>query len=737
MARISGELRWRRLLPAMTAGMVAGLLEIILTLSFAALIYSGPLSGFVSQGIGLALFGVIISGTIIALFTSLPGVLGGNQDVATAILALMAATIARSLPPGSSPEEVFLTVAVAVALTTMITGLFFWALGYFQSGNLVRFLPYPVMGGFLAGTGWLLATGGLSMMAELPASLAEWGVLAQPELLWRWLPGLVFAVMLLMASRRSGHFLLLPGMVLGGMLLFYLVAWLLGQPAAALSADGWLLGPFPPGSLLQPINYAALNQVNWAVLAGQMVNVVTIFVISVLALLLNAGGLEIATRQEVDLNRELKVAGMANLAGGLVGGMVGYQQLSLSVMNIKMGANSRLAGLFTAVVCMLALLVGASVLSLFPRLILGGLVLYLGLSFLVEWVVETWRTLPKTDYLVIVLILVVTAVVGFLEAVTVGLLVAVIFFVINYSRVDVVRQEMSGQECQSRLTRDFAERHFLDVAGEQIYILQLQGYIFFGTADGLLNRVRQRMVDADLPSVRFVVLDFHRVTKIDSTTIVSFQKMWQLAQARQITLVLTDLSPDILAQLGQSDRPLRDLEGIRLFADLDHGLEWCENQLLAAMAEMVDGKRPLWEVNPTLSDPQQQARLFHYFQRQEVAVGDTLIQQGDRPDALYFIETGQVTAQMEQHGREPVRFQTMRSGHIVGEIGFYLGQERTAAVVVDKPGVVYRLSVDALRQMEQEAPDIAAAFHQIMSHLMAERVTHLVRQVDAFQQYKR
>ncbi len=737
MARIGGELRWRRLLPAATAGMVTGLLEIVLTLSFAALIYSGPLSGFVAQGIGLALLGVVLSVILMTLFTSLPGAVGGNQDAATAVLAIIAATVAQNMPANSHPQEIFLTVVVAIALTTVITGLFYWALGYFQSGNLVRFLPYPVVGGFLAGTGWLLATGGLGMMTEMPAAFSEITELVQPDVLWRWLPGFIFAVFLLVAFRRSHHFLLLPGMVLGGIGLFYLAAWLTGRDVVALLAAGWLLGPFPEGSLLPPLPYTGLEQVNWPALSGQLLNVVTVCIISVLALLLNASGLEIATRREVDLNRELQAAGAGNVVAGLVGGMISYQQLSLSVMNIKMGNNSRLAGLFAAVVCGLALLLGASVLSLFPKMILGGLILYLGLSFLVEWVVETWAKVPRLDYLVIVLILVVTAVVGFLEAVAIGLLVAVIFFVINYSRVDVVRQEMSGQECQSRLTRDFAEQHFLDVAGEQIYILQLQGYIFFGTADSLLNRVRQRMGDADLPPVRFVVLDFHRVTKIDSTTIVSFQKMWQLAQARQIMLVLTDLSPGILAQFGQSDLMVSQLDGIYLFADLDHGLEWCEDQLLAAMDEMVDGKRPLWEANPTLSDPQQQARLLHYFERQEMVAGDTLIQQGDRPDALYFIETGQVTAQMEQDGREPVRFQTMRSGHIVGEIGFYLGQERTAAVVVDKPGVVYRLSVDALHRMEQEAPDIAAAFHQIMSHLMAERVTHLVRQVDAFQQYKR
>ena len=107
--------------------------------------------------------------------------------------------------------------------------------------------------------------------------------------------------------------------------------------------------------------------------------------------------------------------------------------------------------------------------------------------------------------------------------------------------------------------------------------------------------------------------------------------------------------------------------------------------------------------------------------------------QGDAPDYVYFVESGQVTAQLERGDQAPVRLETMRSGLAVGEIGFYLGKVRTAAVVADEPCTVYRLSSSDLERMEREAPEGAFAFHRIIIHLLAERATHLIRTVSALQ----
>ena len=95
LARMAESGHPRNLLPVLTTGLVAGLVEIVSAVSFGALIFSGPLSAFVGHGIGLALLATMINITFIALLTSLPGTVGGSQDLPVVILAVMAAAIAQ------------------------------------------------------------------------------------------------------------------------------------------------------------------------------------------------------------------------------------------------------------------------------------------------------------------------------------------------------------------------------------------------------------------------------------------------------------------------------------------------------------------------------------------------------------------------------------------------------------------------------------------------------------------
>jgi SulP family sulfate permease len=172
-----------------------------------------------------------------------------------------------------------------------------------------------------------------------------------------------------------------------------------------------------------------------------------------------------------------------------------------------------------------------------------------------------------------------------------------------------------------------------------------------------------------------------------------------------------------------------------LFPNLDRGIEWCENKLLEDAGEDPDGLAPpmLEQLASILPDATNLNTLMAYFDRIDVEKGEYLMKQGATPDNLYIIESGQVTAQLEPPDRPPVRLETMGVGRIVGELGFYLDQERTAAIVVDTPGTVYRLTLQDLRSMEHSDPEVASTLHQIVIRLLSERVTHLVDTVNALE----
>lgn len=146
----------------------------------------------------MALFSATIGLGITSLLTSCSAILGGNQSAPAAIMGVMAAGIAGITTGG---ETRLATVAVAVALTTLITGVSLYGLGAFRLAGLARFLPYPVAGGFLAGTGWLLVVGGIGTMAHRTFSFTGLPALFDPNTLILWLPGLILGAAILILLR--------------------------------------------------------------------------------------------------------------------------------------------------------------------------------------------------------------------------------------------------------------------------------------------------------------------------------------------------------------------------------------------------------------------------------------------------------------------------------------------------------------------------------------------------------
>ena len=114
---LSNELTHVPAMQIITGGMITGLLQVVLSVSYAALVYGGKLSPFVGQGIGFALVGAFIIATFVALFSSLPGTVGSNQDVSVAIFSLISASIVATMPSNAPLEAVFYTVVTTIALT--------------------------------------------------------------------------------------------------------------------------------------------------------------------------------------------------------------------------------------------------------------------------------------------------------------------------------------------------------------------------------------------------------------------------------------------------------------------------------------------------------------------------------------------------------------------------------------------------------------------------------------------
>ena len=703
------------------------ILEIIFVLAFTALMYSGELSSQIPRALGFIILGDAILCGIAAFFSSNPGAIGVEQDAPGAMLAVITAGIIATLS-GAATQQ-FATVTLLIVSTTLLTGLLLLTLGYFKLGGIVRFLPYPVIGGFLAGSGWLLVQGGIGLTADTPIGLGWF----QVGILTLWLPGLLLGIISRIVSQKVQKPYAIPLLMLIASLLFYAYTWMMNLSTADLRAAGWLLDSLASSSIWEfPLAPSFLSQVDWSVLLAQLPTIIPIAMICAIGLLLNSSGMELLIKKDLDLNRELMVAGFGNLFSGLAGGLAGFQDISFSTLNHVMTGGKRMVGILVALMIAATLFVGTSAILYIPKFIFGAVLIYLGIELLMDWVYEAWFKFSRIDFLVVITILVILAISGVLQGIIAGLILAVAMFAVSYSRVSVIKFAFTGREFRSRVTRAPHENQVLDTHGEQLYILKLEGFIFFGTANGIFEALRQRIKIPTNNDLKYCLLDFSKVSGIDSTGMLSFNRMIQWSQEHDITLVFSGVAQGIKHQFLQERTQAENLT-MQFLPNLDRALEWCENEIISINLADLKLKKDITDQLKAIFKDEGIEKLIPYLQRREYRAGEYLIKEDDTPDFIFFIHSGQVTAQLESNSREPIRLETMRSGRSVGEIAFYLGTRRTASVVADQDSVVYSLSIDDLKNMEAHAPEVANIFHRVSVFLLSERVMHLTRTVRALE----
>ncbi len=730
---------------SLSAGLVTGVIGVIRAISYGSLVFSGALAVHLPTGLGVTVFSTAIITGLVGITSTLPGLIATPLAAPTAILAIMATAIAQEMA-SAEPSELLSTVLVAIALTALLTGGLLLGLGVFRQGERIRFVPFPVIGGFMAGTGWLLTKGFFQIATDTSLTWSTITDLAQPPLLWQWLLGTGFAIALLTATQMWKQFWVMPATLLICAVGFFVVLWGADISIEQARTAGWLLGPFPDGEQLwQPITGAQLSQVNWMAIAHQSASILTVVFISLLSLLLSNSSIELVVGRDLNLSSEMKAVGLANLASGFGGGMVGNQALPSTLLVHEIGANYRLTGLISALPSVAVLALGSSFLSYLPKAVLGSLILYLGLSLLWQWLYQAYFKLPLSDYITVWITLIVIDMVGFLQGIVVGFVITVILFMYRYSQVNVAKQFFSGVGSHSNVKRSPAEENLLHQKGSQIYALELQGFLFFGTANYLLNNVRDRAVATDsvqdgeeanesVEPLRYVVIDFRQVSGLDSSAVLTFNKILKLARKYDFTLVLTNLLPEFEAALEQGQAIDMACDRCQIYPDIDRGLEWCEQQILGNVALSSEIPLSLVEqMSQSFLTASQASQFMTYLNSHTFPAGHCVFRQGEMSTALYFIESGQVSVLLDLDDGRTKRLQSCSRGQLLGEMRFYDKVPLSTSVVTDTPSTLYSLSKQDFSRMQQESPDLVQALQRHIVEILCESLIRRGEQLRVMQ----
>ncbi len=697
-------------------GVFIGFIQTFFTISIAVLIFSGKLTPFLSSGISMMLIGYVVLSVLIAIYSSLVSSISSIQEAPAIVLITIINGIIVN-HPSINNNELFIIVTSVIVITTSITGLFFYLLGKFELGDLVRYMPYPVIAGFLAGTGWAIVQGGISL------TLGEYDHFSFATLFsenyWaKCLSGLVFGLTLFYILKRYKNILILPVIIAIAIAAFYLFITIQNISVADIRAEGWLLSSIPEINDEQLALFNLVN-VNWLFVLKQiMTDIPAMILVSTMAFLLNINAIEILTKDDIDLNKSLKVTGIANLIAGLCGSTVGYAAVDMTSLSYRMNIISRGLNLFSVLATLLMLYFCLPALNYLPNFIIGGFLIYIGLDFIYDWVYSVWFKLNKIEYSVVILVMVIIIFSGFMQGVTVGVGVALLLFAANFSHVSIIKNSLSGSELQSNNQRGTTQQKLLIEEGKQIQIIMLTGFIFFGTANRLCVQLRERASSDKPPALKYILLDWRQVTGMDSSTVYSLQKIQQLSMSHAIELVFTNVPDPVKIIL---DNNLLSSH-LKYFPELNHGLDWCENEILISF----DKDKHFYTFEDILLDSGVNKAdintITGFFIRKEIPENYYLIRQGDTAEKLYFIESGCLDVFSESESGKMTHLQRISMGLFVGEIGLILKQPRTASIITTNPSVIYEISVDNLELMKKDEIGAYSEFERVMILLLAKRL---------------
>lgn len=695
-------------------------LAISFTISFVSFIYTGGLGEHLSKGIGLALLGVTIMPIVAVAISSYRGSIVHAQDVPALLLAGSAATIAGTLT--ASPEVVFPTIATLTGLSAILTGVALVAAGSFRLGAFARFIPYSVIGGFLAATGLLLTLGALGMVIKDELSVWSLSKLLEPTMPVRVLPWIALSVATVAAMRLYENDLILPSFLFLGAASFYLTLAFLGIDIGEASQLGLLLGPFETDNFLSGVSPNIVMDARWDLIMAEAPTLVAVAGIAFLGLLLNTSGIEVALNEDLNFERELQAGGVANICAGALGGLVGYHLLGETIFARRMGVGGVIASVCVALTAAAVLLLGADIVAALPVGLMASVIMILGLDLLYEWLVAQRKQLSKADTFVVWLILVAASTIGFLEALSLGLIAAVVVFVISCSQMDVIRLRTTLASRRSSLERARGDMRKLTEIGHSAHVYDLTDYLFFGTANALYELLKDRFENEERPS--HVILNFSRVSGIDTSAIYSLLRLGDLCQQRDVTFVFAGATGNVAKQLSRLERH----STLEIEPSVDTAISRVEDALLATHAVAEDNAFQDILDQLKASYPALDATTFT--ERVSLAPGDVLIAEGSTSREIFQLVSGKLSAGVSAEGAS-ITVARFLPGALVGEIAAFADTPRTATIRAETACTVLRLSLDDIPDSEQGRAALAnlqrQATHALARRLM--RMNNLVREI--------
>lgn len=725
-------------------GSVGALIVVPIILSCGVVSYHSIGSTFVAAGISAAFVAAVAAAVVSGLFGGSPLHVNSPKTTHAAILSGLIANVAihhsfTDIYGGDRAPAALMTICF---LTLLVSGATQVLLGASRMGALVKFIPYPVLAGFINGFAIQIILTQLPKLVGLDRGNQLLAALTGAASVNWWSLGFaVFAGGLVLFTGRVSK--LVPAAIVG--LLGGTMAQIIAAKYVAPADLGPVIGTLPAGipfvfrmdDILQFISTSAFSRHIFMILATG----VTLAFVSSIQSLLSISVSERLSGIRPSSNRELMVQGAGNILSALFGGAPSGGSPNITQTVFANGGRTGVSNLAFAAT-LLGLSYGLSeVISLIPLSVMAGVVVVTTAGAMDKWTQQLLIRIGTSgeassrrdltmNLVVVVLVAALVVLAGALAALGVGMTAVFMVFLFR-SNAKMVRRVLHADYLRSHTERPNAALDALEHYGRRIVVIELNGPIFFGSTETVARSVERELSTAD-----WIVLDLKRVGHFDSSGVMMLKRLDEMMLKSNKRLLLSYLPAGgnqrhFLQIIGLT---LPEAEG-RVFEDTDAALSRAEDELLIELDcfqdsadEVVMEKFDVFR-GMTADEIHMLACLLT---RQDRSAGEMIIREGEERRSLFFLAQGRVSVLSETNGRM-LRLASYRAGVTFGEMALLSDQPRAANVVAETPVVLLELTTDAFEQICGTQPALGVKLMRNLAIELSYRLRCLNNRVQALE----
>lgn len=681
-------------------GLAAMLVALPSAIAFGILVYAPLGPAYAATGAMAGILGTIAIGIVAPIFGGTPRLISAPCAPAAAVMSTLVVELLRGSSPGGTgqAELVFLLLTLA----TVLAGGLQFVFGAIGGGRLIKYIPYPVVAGYLSGVGVLIFLSQVPKLLGLPKgmSLAA-GIFAPASWKTEGLVVGVVTILVMVLAARITRAIPAPILGLAGGVAAYFCLGAVHPGLLTLAGNPLVIGEIggPAGVTVASIGarWAALGTLTPAHVELIFVPALTLAVLLSIDTLKTCVVIDALTRSRSDSNRELIGQGLGNLAAAFAGGMPGAGTMGATLVNINSGGRTRLSGVLEGVFALATFLLLSGLVAWVPIAGLAGILIVVAYRMVDPHIFQLLRQKSTIFDFAVVAAVVVTAVVAdLITAAGVGLGLAILLFLREQILGSVVRRKLSGASTFSKKQRLPEEVAALELHGDRTTICELQGSLFFGTTDQLFTEL-----EADLKTKTYVILDLRRVQSVDFTATHLLEQMEAQLSERDGLLIFSHLPPNLptgkdLQRYFDQVGLVKPSRSVKIFEELDTALEWTEDRILEQEGLLQAGEQAplaLHEIHLfTKMDADALAAIATCAEERSYAPGQKIFRRGDLGDEIYLIRRGAVRIVMPLTGGRHHHLATFGRGDFFGDMAFIDKAVRSADAVVAAPADVYVIS---------------------------------------------